>query len=184
MSKAISIWDLPRSQDSYATWVTAQRRACSRREKLAVAIGVADSSFWPTPTASDAGYFPDVMIASSGLKIVKPACISEGSGGQFSLNNASRSWTLMFLAVRGLGFAMVPAPSRRSLPEVRLNFQHGTGSSLAGLISNPQFYELVMGWPIGWSDPGVPVTEFARWLQRSRGQLSRVLTSRIWDTRS
>jgi hypothetical protein len=32
----------------------------------------------------------------------------------------------------------------------------------------------VMGWPIGWTAPGEPVTGFAAWLQRSRIALSQL----------
>tara|TARA_R110000868_G_scaffold111222_16_gene300491 strand:+ start:2446 stop:2601 length:156 start_codon:yes stop_codon:yes gene_type:complete len=48
---------------------------------------------------------------------------------------------------------------------------------MTSLVSNPRFHELLMGWPIGWSDPGQPVMEFAAWLQRSRGALSKLITS-------
>lgn len=41
---------------------------------------------------------------------------------------------------------------------------------------NPLFVEWLMGWPIGWTDCGQPVTGFSRWLQRSRGALSTLCT--------
>jgi len=87
----------------------------------------------------------------------------------------------MWMTLRGLGWT--PAAEIQSIdysPPVRVSFTHGRKSSLAALISNPRFYELMMGWPIGWSDPAAPVTGFAVWLLRSRGELSRLLTSPIW----
>lgn len=83
----------------------------------------------------------------------------------------------IFNLLRGLD--AVPAkPCRRSSRHVRVSFRHGTGSYVTGLISNPPFYELVMGWPIGWTAPEAPVTGFAAWLQRSRGALSEALADR------
>lgn len=37
---------------------------------------------------------------------------------------------------------------------------------------NPAFAEWLMGWPIGWSDCGSPVTEWSLWLQQSHSWLS------------
>ncbi|MFK9372502.1 hypothetical protein ACJEJU_24050, partial [Escherichia coli] len=59
-----------------------------------------------------------------------------------------------------------------------MSFKFGTGSYIADLISNPRFFEHVMGWPIGWSAPGEPVTGYAVWLQRSRTALSRLISLR------
>lgn len=74
------------------------------------------------------------------------------------------------------GLDAIPAkPCRRSSRHVRVSFKHGTCSYVTGLISNPHFYELAMGWPIGWTGPEAQVTGFAAWLQRSRGALSEAL---------
>lgn len=81
------------------------------------------------------------------------------------------------MILRACGWTATEAPPS-SLP-VRVSFRHGKGSFSEGLISNPAFYELIMGWVTGWTEPGRPVTGFAAWLQRSRGQLSRLLTS--WE---
>jgi hypothetical protein len=118
------------------------------------------------------------VVQDGTLQTVKPLEIAEGSCGQYAVNTASRCWTLMWLAMRSLGWRPA-APTSRSLPLVRLSFKHGKHSSLNGLISNPRFYEHLMGWPIGWTDSEVPVTEFAAWLRQSRGQLSRLLSPPI-----
>lgn len=169
MSKAISIWDSPTSSATFKAWATALKRDCSRREKQAQAIGVAASSSWPTPTASDAGYFPELLIANGSIQPVSPQDIAAGSCGQFALNNASRVWTHFFQMMGALGVSLSTiSPYSR---QVRVSFKHGATSSLTALISNPRFYELTMGWPIGWSAPEESVTGFAAWLQRSRGEL-------------
>lgn len=175
-SKVTFRWDTPTSPDSFASWATNQRQACSLREKLAQVTGVAASSSWPTPTASDAGYVPDMTITDGALRLVSPFDISEGSGGQFALNEAARTWTTLWYTMKAVGWnaaSATPAPS----PQVRVSFKHGSGSFVSGLTPNPRFYEQMMGWPIGWTAPGEPVTEFAAWLQQSRGQFSRLLTS-------
>lgn len=81
-------------------------------------------------------------------------------------------WTSITL--RGWRSAMAKLQS--SLP-VRVTYPHGRASSIAGLISNPRFFELIMGWPIGWTGCEEQVTEYRAWLQRSRGQFSNLLTA-------
>lgn len=119
---------------------------------------------------------PDVMIGSGDLVIGKPFYKAPTSSGQFSLTNAARAWTQTWVALKGLGWK--PQPMPRSSPLVRVSFKFGTGSYIADLISNPRFFEHVMGWPIGWSAPGEPVTGYAVWLQRSRTALSRLISLR------
>lgn len=43
---------------------------------------------------------------------------------------------------------------------------------------NPQFVEWMHGWPTGWTDSGNAVTEFQAYVQRSRGELLRLLSIR------
>ena len=119
-----------------------------------------------------------MLINGGNIQPASPFDISETSCGQFAINNATRSWTVIWLMLEALGWRPGAPPSRFSLP-VRVSFRSGTGSYLLRLISNPRFYELLMGWPIGWSAPEGPVTGFAVWLQRSRGQLSNLLSSRM-----
>ncbi len=103
-----------------------------------------------------------------------PHDAAQGSAGQFSIANAARTWTTLWHLLQGLGATPTTA-CRRSSRHVRVSFRHGRGSYVTGLISNPRFYELVMGWPIDWTAPEAPVTGFAAWLQRSRGVLSERL---------
>jgi hypothetical protein len=118
------------------------------------------------------------MVSSGNLSIVSPHDIAADSGGQYSLANAARQWTLLRMILKACGWTPGAATNPSSLP-VRVSFKHGTGSSSSELISNPPFYERVMGWPEGWTEPERPVTAFAAWLQRSRGALSELL--RTWE---
>jgi len=128
-------------------------------------------SFWPTPTASDAGYFPDLILDETKVGFTGPHDAALGSAGQFSLTNAARTWTTLWHLLQGLD-AVPKRACRRSSRHVRVSFRHGSGSYVTGLVSNPAFFELVMGWPIGWTGPEEAVTGFAAWLQHSRGALS------------
>lgn len=131
-------------------------------------------SLWPTPTASDAGYFPDIELAGQEVSLKGPTDIVAESGGQFSLSNAARQWTTLWMILQACGWRAEMLTSR-STPPVRVAFKHGKGSFASGLISNPQFFELVMGWPVGWTDAEVPVTGWSRWKQLSLGALSEAL---------
>lgn len=44
-------------------------------------------------------------------------------------------------------------------------------------LFGPSSVKRVMGWPIGWTDPMQPVTEWSAWLQRMRGELLKLPTS-------
>lgn len=142
--------------------------------KLARTIYGVGSSFWPTPTAADKGYNPDLLIEAGKVRFTGPIDAPSESGGQFPLSLAARSWTILWTMMRALGCPPTSAPA--SSPPVRVTFRHGPGYLSADLISNPRFYEAIMGWPIGWTGPGQPVTGFAAWLRRSRSALLQLTT--------
>ena len=108
------------------------------------------------------------------IRPTSPYYTAATSSGQFSLTNAARAWTQLWRVMRALGWTPVAMPP--SSHPVRVSFSFGAGSSMSDLISNPQFFDLMMGWPIGWTAPEAPVTGFSAWQRRSRGALS-ALTS-------
>lgn len=114
-----------------------------------------------------------MVIEAGRLGLKGPFDAHQDSGGQFSLENAARVWMLLWRVLMALGVDPTKMGSSCS-PPVRLSLKHGRGSSPAGQISNPRFYEKVMGWPTDWTAPEAPVTEFAAWLQLSRGRLSEL----------
>lgn len=116
------------------------------------------------------------MVQGSSIKLVAPADIDPDSGGQFPVSWSARVWTMLFLVLQAMGIPLSAARPSSSLP-VRVSFKGGNGYLLSALRPNPLFYELLMGWPTSWTEPGASVMEFAAWLQRSRGQLSRLLTA-------
>jgi len=119
------------------------------------------------------------MIKDGQIQPKSPFDKAGTSSGQYSLSNTARAWTKLWLTMRALGWAPTMTP-RSSLP-VRVSFRFGTASFIDGLISNPRFFELIMGWPIGWTAPGEPVTGFHHWRQRSRIALSRLPTVPTWQ---
>ncbi|WP_245157608.1 hypothetical protein [Brevundimonas sp. A19_0] len=117
-----------------------------------------------------------MVIEDGTLTFTGPSDAKQGSGGQFSLDNAARAWTTLRATLWSIGVR--PMAQRSSSRRARVSLRLGKGSLPGDLISNPHFHEMVMGWPIGWTAPGAPVTEFAAWLRRSRGALSALLADR------
>jgi len=179
MSKGMSIWDCPKSVRGYKKWGIAAKRDCSRRLKLVQAIGVAGYSYWPTPTASDAGYLPSVLIADQCLHLRQPEFLPVNSCGQYSLSRATQIWTMVWMVLQSLGCQKFGARKAFSHP-IRMSLMGGKSYWLANLISNPLFFERTMGWPKGWTNCAASVTEFPAWLQRSRGLFSKLISTGIW----
>ncbi|WP_221724658.1 hypothetical protein, partial [Ochrobactrum sp. SFR4] len=59
---------------------------------------------------------------------------------------------------------------------LHISLETGARSSIGTLSFNPNFSDWLMGWPIGWTDPMQPVTGWQVWLQRMRGELSKLPT--------
>lgn len=133
------------------------------------------SSFWPTPTAVDAWPKPDLRIEAGVISLAPPFAAERGTGRQFGIASAAINWTMLWLTLAACGWTPTMV-SRSSLP-VRVTFQHGPGSFASGLICNPLFRELMMGWPIGWTAVEGRVTGWSAWLRRSRGELSALLST-------
>jgi hypothetical protein len=173
-SRAISIWDLPTSKAAFRGWVIAQKRACSARLKQAQAIGVTGSSFWPTPTVCDHGNAADIRIEKGSMRFTTMPDLSPRNAGQFGLGRAARTWTILWLTMRALGWK--PGREIRSSHPIQISFKTGLKSFHGTLTSNPRFQDWMMGWPENWTSATAPVTEFAAWLRLSRGQLSRLIS--------
>lgn len=170
MSRDTSLWAFPSSPGTYGQWVTSLGRACSQRQKQARAILGAGSSFWPTPLASVCGNRAEIVIDEQGFRF-RPDL---SQGNQVGLANTAGTWTRLWLLVKAAGFRAGPAGNFPFPLPVRVNLRAGSKSLPGELIFNPAFSDWMMGWPIGWSDPGQVVTGFTPWLRRSRGLLLRL----------
>ena len=173
-SRDISIWDFPTSGKDYKPWASRLRRACSRRMKLERQCRGVVSSYWPTPTARMSGNRGDIRIDARRFAIIPRG---DQIGKQIGLKEAARTWTALWHLAETMGFEPVRArPTYPYSHPLHVTCRPGTHYSHGDLILNPSFGEMVMGWPIGWSAAASKVTGFARWLQRSRGELSKLIS--------
>ncbi len=106
---------------------------------------------WPTPRAQE------------------PGSTSENYGK--GLKNTAENWaTPTTRDWKDSCNANVPVNSLlgRQAPQIMKN---GTESQIT---LNPRFTEWLMGWPVGWTEFELAETEWCLWLQRMRGELSRM----------
>ncbi len=145
---------------------------------MAQAIGVAGSSFWPTPTASDAGYMPDLLVSQT-LRVTQPIDLPTTSCGQFPLSRAAQVWTTVWLMLVAFGCETFAERKAPSFP-IRMSFKSGASCWPLNLASNPRFFERMQGWPDGWTQSAPLGMEYAPWLQRQRGLLLRLISTGLW----
>ncbi|WP_342212861.1 hypothetical protein [Rhizobium sp. CFBP 8762] len=100
-------------------------------------------------------------------------------GSQFGLGKAARVWTHIWLLMKACGARPTKPFSFQSSRPLHLSLNAGARSSTTDLTFNPNFSDWIMGWPIGWTDPTQPVTEWSLWLRRMRGELSKLPTVRM-----
>ncbi len=106
---------------------------------------------WPTPRAQE------------------PGSTSENYGK--GLKNTAQNWaTPTTRDWKDSCNANVPVNSLlgRQAPQI---MKDGTESQIT---LNPRFTEWLMGWPVGWTEFELAETEWCLWLQRMRGELSRM----------
>lgn len=161
------------SMSSFPTlkaWGAASRRDCSRRLKSALGTGGRASSCWQTPTAAICANRAEIRLDDRGPFFLPSI---DQIGGQIGLSEQAKDFTLLWLLMRAAGLRATAAPGSYPYSHpVHLTLRPGSRSLPRDLIFNPAFLELVMGWPIGWTETGQPVTAWSRWLQRMRGALS------------
>ncbi|MBB4268322.1 hypothetical protein GGD89_003989 [Roseospira visakhapatnamensis] len=152
------------------------RRDSIRRLKQARATKGPGCSYWPTPTASMNGNWPEVIADGGRLDFRNPP----GGYKTRSLRQVARAWMVTRRLLAALGIDPRPTRSPCSRP-IRVTLRPGTMCSAETLDLNPRFGEWVMGWPIGWTACAPLETAFAPWLRRSRTELSRRLSTEATD---
>lgn len=175
-SKATCRWGLEPYDPNSPRWAMASGRACSRLLKQALRIGADGSSYWPTPTAQMSANRAEWRVTAQGWRMSAPI---DQTGNQIGLREAAQGWTLMWKAVKAMGATFDRPASWAYSHPLHLLVRPGSKHLPGSLVLNPAFTDWIMGWPTGWTDPDRPATGFARWLQRSRIELSRLLSQRL-----
>jgi len=148
-----------RSSANYRAWATTLHQASTARQKSARRTSGNGSSYWPTPTVSTPGAWPDLMVRQGRL-------VMRTGKSQLGVHLAAKTWTMLYMM--GMG---TPRTSSLLTP---MRLTPGNGPFEHPLVCNPQFLEALMGWPTGWTDTDSRVTGFALWQQRMRSALSRL----------
>ena len=173
MSKAICPWEPIQSFGTFRDWALQSKQDCSRRSNAVRARYDAGSSLWPTPTKS-------LYCARIELQLVSDCFLMRDdptqTGSQIALGKAARLWTSIWLLMKACGARPTKAFTFPSSRPLHLTLNAGPRSLIGDLTFNPNFSDWIMGWPIGWTDPTRPVTEWSVWLQRMRGELSKLPT--------
>lgn len=170
-SKGISTVAFWMSPETYRQWALQSKRDCSARMKQVRDTGGAVYSCWPTPTTGG-GNTSEVRLDERGLCFQTPL---SKAGNQVHLSEMAWNWTLLWLYLKATGWKPTAPPVKYPyMRPLHLTIAPGTRRSPGDLTYNPSFTDWMMGWPSGWSGTSRPVTEFARWLQRMRGALSKL----------
>ena len=178
------------SNDTYKKTSTGRLRKINKNGKdgslgLARTVKMMDSQKqnWPTVRTSSANGASskeveagnpkqrlEVMIANWPTpRAQEPGSTSENYGK--GLKNTAENWaTPQARDWKDTANANVPTNSilGRQAPRTMkdgVEFQ---------MTLNPRFTEWLMGWPIGWTEFELAETEWFHWLQRMRGELSRM----------
>ncbi|CDN93465.1 hypothetical protein BN949_02619 [Agrobacterium tumefaciens] len=170
-SKGICPWEPTRFSGTFDRWALQSKRACSARQKSARPTSVGGSSLWPTPTKSIYCTKIEMELVNDCFKMRDDAA---AAGSQFGIGKAARLWTQIWMLMQACGATPTRPFSFPSSRPLHLSLNAGHRSSPGDLTFNPNFSDWIMGWPIGWTDPTQPVTAWSAWLQRMRGELSKM----------
>jgi len=158
-SPGMFLWDSAKSAKTLKDWASALRRASSEREKWAHRTNESDSSYWPTRTASDA---------------------KQSGAAAYSTESGRHSGTTLTDAtVRASRWATPTArdwkdgacPSPKAPTNGLLGRQAPRATGKPGAVLNPQYVELMMGLPIGWTDCEHSVTPSCQSWRLAHSQL-------------
>lgn len=200
---AISRSGIPSCADSWKRWVSALQRESTQRLKLAGASFANGCSSWPSITAAngqgndytrDRGEKGSERLTLEGLAKLWPTTragdgvsglqIKDGKRG-LSLITATKLWPVV--TARDYRVPASPTAQERahhwpekgclsSLQDLLITLDGWTSCQKSRRLS-PLFDEMLMGWPIGWTDCVQPVTGWSRWLRLSRFALSQLVSA-------
>lgn len=123
-------------------------------------------SYWPTPTTSNNGNWPDLIIDGGRITFRNDPAMAKMLG----LIGCAKVWSMAWSLMKAGAASLRDCPA--CSPRVRVHLRTGRDGSMPIRDLNPRFTEALMGWPTGWTDPLSPVTGYAAWLQHMRTELS------------
>jgi hypothetical protein len=144
------------------------QRASYQRRKLAGRIPVKGSSFWATPTFKSGGNRACLKLSPLGIAFMKDL---NQTGSQIGLRQQAVSWSLFWELADAMGWKGNVFPTSHPHRVILLN---GVKHLSDALSLNPAFTDWIMGWPMGWTAPQRPVTEWSHWLRHMRSELSKL----------
>lgn len=165
--------------ETYADWVSRLRADCSRRRKLARAMGGngSSSSRWPTPAARDfkganganhlengTGRLHLDQLPNFVAHLWQTPSVADTTGGRMT-RSGDRSGEML---LKGQAAAFSLQDPTTEMPGLPSSTQPRTSRPQL----NPMFVEWLMGWPIGWTAFGCSETGWCRFRQHSRTALS------------
>lgn len=155
------LWALRRSTMTLKRWGTELRQACSERKRSALPTDERDYSSWPTPSMTDntgRGYHRSggrpylALPGAARLAAGDPSGLPEDVQKLWGTPTA-RDWK------DGVD------PSSNVPTKGLLGRQAPRQTGQTGVALNPQFVEMLMGLPIGWSDcVPLEMESYQRWL--------------------
>lgn len=190
--------DSTTSAQTFSEWVTRLRRDCLQRQKLAQRTKESACSSWGTPNTGNGkrGALPPNGKRGKDLQYQMslwgtPRVTTNGGIGnperidaKSRLEDHAAAWPTPTSrdqkgqTQRGTAKPMDALPNAVKYHYLRQHQtmpKHGIKSSPSIRVLNPQFVEMLMGWPIGWTDSDSPVTGFAHWRHLMRFSLLRLL---------
>lgn len=168
-SPAILRSDSMRSAATFRAWGRELRQAYSARLKSAPRTAESGCSFshrWPTATSTDTLESPRKGIVGNHNLSLPVAASRHGRQalrptGAECPPNSGPLWSTPRFGPHGS-----PGEGKRH------------GGQPKGKRLNPLFVEWLMGWPLGWTDFAPVATEWSRWSQLMRYELSRLNSER------
>lgn len=196
--------DSTQSIETWNKWVILLQQDCLQRRRLALPTRESGFSFWGTPNTGNGirgalkpngrrgldiqyqALFWDMPKTSvQTIKTLADVSLVQhqnsktvGNTHNITLWPTTRYRDYQGQTQRGTAKPTESLPNASEYHYLHLHQmtpQHGQKSCPSHRVLNPQFVEMLMGWPIGWTDCDSPVTGYAHWQRLMLSSLWRLL---------